>query len=780
MSDSVSLQIDLPTVYQTPSRFAALFATVLYRYLGYEIIEFDIVFVGSENTEHTPTQLIRLDLSDDPSFLKLIAKIEEVIGSVTGPKSQITCCMSQQYARIISVRLDGPSCHKISLSQGNQGTALLIFEGAANIEEMNAFATHTLAIGSVATVSPDAQISRLQMLTLDELQTGNMQDVLTPFKRSTIPAAFEEQVRLTPSAAALRWSGVTVTYRELHEKAQNAATNLRHRLIRAETLVGICLDDPVATASAYLGVLLAGGVILALDHEWPAEVLHQRIREASPKWVITSAHCWPALDIDLTEILFEESLAAKQDSSVLPQAELTPDSAAYVVFTSGSTGVPKGIVGLHRTITSSRYRSHAIEDREVFALSADLAFGAGLIGLFFALLRGACVVLVSRSITKDLFSLIKVWKEERVTRLVLVAPQLRQLALMPPSLLRELDSVTTLALSGAVLTPDLLETAYAAFPQARIVNAYTCLEVGTMSTRWEATPNNKPSRLNVGRALPSIRIYIFGPKMNLLPTGMPGEIGIGSADLSRGYLNQPDWTRDRFITNAVNDPEIPRIFRTGDLGRLLKSGELEYLGRIDNQIKIRGRRVEVEEIETVLCGIPEVHQAAVIAYPNAADLRLTAFLSLKPNQEILIKTLREYVAARLPEYMVPSLFVLRDELPLTANGKIDRQAFSNESNRPELDTLYVAPRSSIENTIRDIWESVLGIQGIGMKDHFLEIGGDSLLAIRIAILLQEEFDCILPAITVFSCPTIEELAAEVSLLGVEQPLTVHTTNADPA
>jgi len=252
--------------------------------------------------------------------------------------------------------------------------------------------------------------------------------------------------------------------------------------------------------------------------------------------------------------------------------------------------------------------------------------------------------------------------------------------------------------------------------------------------------------------------------MNLLPLGMPGEIVVGSADLSQGYIGRDDWTAARFMVNPFRDPEVPRVYRTGDVGRLLHNGELEFIGRVDNQIKVRGRRVEVEEIEALIYAMPEVHQAAVIVERNIADGRLTAFLSAKPNQSILIKPLRNQLEKQLPEYMIPAMFIICEELPLTRNGKIDRRALTSTHGRPELDSIYIAPRNEFEVEVKKVWERVLEIQGIGVRDHFLEIGGDSLLAVQIAIYLQERFDCSLPPIAIFVRPTVEELAAEIAMI----------------
>jgi amino acid adenylation domain-containing protein len=645
---------------------------------------------------------------------------------------------------------------------GHPALELTCTEDAYCTDTLFLLAKHCETLLQSAFETPDQPVSRLPMMSEEELRHVLVEQngVIVPFARTTISEAFEAQVQNTPHSAALFYGGQTVTYRELQMRAMRLAASLQAVDVGPETLVGVYLDDPVAIAVAYVGIINAGGVLVALDYEWPRERLEQVVREARPRFVVTSVDLRSEIPSDIRHILVQPDLEGPQH--LFHKPKITPDGAAYVVFTSGSTGTPKGVVGLQRTITSLPRIAHPLKEKEVIALSASLAFGAGVVGLFFALIQGASVLLVPRSVAKDLPALVDAWETAGVTRIVAVAPQLRQLSLLGPETVERLSNITSVLLSGAVLTPDMLPAIYSLFPRALIINAYSCLEVGSI-TRWVSVPDDRNRPLTVGSVLPNTRVYILGPKLSPLPAGMPGEIYVGSADMSREYLNRPELTRERFLESPFGVPDIPRLYRTGDVGRFLPNGELEYLGRADNQVKVRGIRIELEEIEAALQKKVEVQQAVVVAEPHGTESRLIAFVSAKPGHSLVTSAIRKHLRACLPPYMVPSLFVLTDQLPMTRNGKIDRQRLPRMgTNRPEIDTPYVTPSSEIEMAITAIWEDVLGIEGIGVEDHFLEIGGDSLLAVLICMRIQEGFGWVVSGTSIFEFPTVRALVTELS------------------
>jgi amino acid adenylation domain-containing protein len=748
----------------------AFFGTLLYRYRGQENVAFEVFAEAGRDS-------LQMDFTEDPSFSALVAKLEISASCAPELRGDTRCLVPEELRRLLSIESRGElnrstlALHFVDCD-GKQEIALAYTEDSYDAETILTFARHCERLLKAAIQTPDLPVSQLQMMSEEELhKLVSQPGPAIEMEPATIPDVFEAQVCKTPNAPALRYNGEVVTYRELYERATQMAASLQARSVGLEALVGVYLDDPISVAVAYFSIAMAGGVLVALDPEWPRERLEQVLRDADPQSVITSSERAPDVPCEPARLLIQEMLEAPSEGFRLNKAHLTPENAAYVVFTSGSTGTPKGVVGLHRTVTTIAKVSHPLRKDEVFALSSNLAFGAGVIGLFFSLLQGASVLLVSRALAKDLPDLVRAWERENVTRIVMVPPQLRQLCALGPETTSRLKQVTTVALAGAALAPEMLSTIYELFPNAMIINAYTCLEIGTMATRWETFPGDRNRAPTVGRVLPNIRIYILGPKLNPLPEGMPGEIYVGSADLSRGYLNRPELTRERFLPSPFDDPKIRRLYRTGDLGRILPNGELEYLGRLDNQVKVRGNRIELEEIELTLQKEPEVHQAAVIAIPAGTEPRLVAFVSAKPGGSVSVSSLREHLGRSLPAYMVPSLFIKVDRLPMTRNGKIDRQNLPKVStNRPELDTPYAPPADEIESALAEIWEAHLGFAGIGRDDHFLEIGGDSMAAVILAAGIEVRFGCQLPMASLFEYPTIRSLAGELrhSVPGIPQ------------
>lgn len=759
-----------PKFGNIPAEPLALFAALLYRYSGQEQIAFEII--SSNNGEDfgvaSTRETIQIDFTDDPGFAVLIRRLGTAFGHLT--MSRLSCFVPEDLCRTLSRARNDDAIKEAQLKfdwrdvAGHLEPSIAYEPNIYDDRTILVLARHFEKLLKSALDQPEMPISQLEMMSEKELhqilveQNGGTIE----FERQTIPDAFEQQVSKSPNAPALIYLGQTITYRQLQLRTYQLAASLQNVGVAPETLIGVYLDDPLAIATMYLAIVIAGGVLVALDPEWPKERLEQVITEAAMPFVVTSAERGHDIPHGNHRLLALETLESLGHNATLQKTNFTPDYAAYVVFTSGSTGTPKGIVGLHRTITSMPKVTRPLRSDEILAPSANLTFGAGVAGLFFPLLQGAAVLLVPRTIAQDLPALVRAWEAAGVTRIVLVAPQLRQLALLGADISNRLKNVTTVALAGATLTPETLLTVYELFPRAMVINAYTCLEVGTMTTRWETMPEDRTRPVTVGRALPNIRVYILGPKLNPLPSGMPGEIYVGSADLSRGYLNRPDLTRERFLPNPFGVPGISRLYRTGDVGRFLDNGEIEYLGRVDNQVKVRGIRIELEEIEAALQSYNEVHQAVVIAISEDGDSRLVAFVSGKPGSSLSATALRQYLGGRLPTYMVPALFVLMDALPMTGNGKIDRQRLPKVgASRPEMDVKYAPMRNDLEESLAAIWKREFRMNSIGADDDFYELGGDSLLAVRIVIAIQEQLGCEVPVVSVFEHPTVRSLATEL-------------------
>lgn len=746
----------------------ATFGALLHRYAGPTPVAFDVTLVSESDGDAIRTG-VELTITSSSTLVSLAATVDDVILQRVGEGQSFACMLPESLARYF--RLD-------TMTNEDDRPIAVIFSNAASpiravlqyIAELHdetmitQLARHLERLLNTAAVAPTSLVSELPMMTSDDLNRvlSELNGTTIEFERVTIPEAFEAYLNTTPEAAALKFDNRVITYRELHARALQVARALQQHGIGIESLVGVYVDDPVVVASIYFGIVIAGGALVPLDTEWPQDRLHQVIQNAEIHHIITTEDLAPSLPFDSDRKLVYGDLIANSTAWTFVRPRITPDNAAYVVPTSGSTGLPKLVVGLHRSITGATAVDLPMTKDDVFALSANLTFGAAVLGLFRPLIQGATVLLVPSHLSRDLPRLVECWEQASVTRVVIVAPRLRQLCMLS-GIKERLKKVKIIILSGAALNADDLPAVYDNFPQATVVNSYTCIEVGTMTTRWVSPPTERRHSITIGNVLPNIRVYILSSDGSTLPLGMPGEIYVGSADLCRGYLNQPESTRQRFLPNPFPSPGIPRVYRTGDIGRWRPDGELEYLGRLDNQVKVHGNRVELDEIELFLYKHPDVQDAAVVAVPREGDFRLNAFVTPKLGRTLSVTDLRRHVVSVLPSYCVPAVFVIMEELPLTRNGKIDRQNLPKiDGKRPQIDTPFVAPGNSIEDTIRAVWQQEFAFDGIGVNDHFLEIGGESMVALRITLRLQEALGVDVFATSIFEYPTIAELAAHLT------------------
>lgn len=742
----------------------AALGIVLYRYTGATPVVFELTATSASNVAAWRSE-VTLNVAGADTLASLTAAVSSVVPEKARMASCVTCIVPRDLSRFLRIERAGNQRQEsLNVVFSPAGQALLQYGADIYDEERVAQLAKHIERVLKAAREPKRPVSELPMISAQELN-----QILVGFncagpesEPTTIPDAFEAQVNRIPDAPALKFGAEVITYRGLYERAVRVAGALQQNGVGVESLVGVFMDDPIAVAIAYFGIVIAGGVLVPLDPEWPRDRLHAVIRNAEPRVIVTAGKLAVDLPPDSPPQLSYDDFDRNSTAWSFTRPALTPDNAAYVVHTSGSTGLPKGVIGLHRTIPSAVAVALPMAEDEVFAVGANLAFGAGVIGLFHALIQGAGIFLVSAQLSRDLSRLVDAWERAAVTRVVMAAPQLRQLCMLD-GIRHRLKNLRTISHAGSALSTDLLPTIYEAFPQATLVNSYTSIEVGTAISRWVSPPSKRRHSLSVGPILSNIRVYILSPDGNLMPLGMPGEIYVSSADLSRGYLNQPELTRQRFLPNQFPTPGMPRVYRTGDIGRLLQNGDLEYLGRLDNQVKVRGMRVELEEIELFLHRHQDVHHVAVVAVAQENDCRLTAFVTPKPGRTLSVSVLRGHLTSGLPYYCVPALFIIADQLPMTRNGKIDRQNLPKIGpTRPEIETPFVPPRNPAEAGVQATWERELGFEGIGVNDNFLELGGDSLMAVRISVALQEQFSMEVPVIALFEHLTIADLTEHLA------------------
>jgi amino acid adenylation domain-containing protein len=527
---------------------------------------------------------------------------------------------------------------------------------------------------------------------------------------------FEEQVEGTPDAEAVVFGEQTLSYRELNRRVNRLAHHLRSLGVEPEMLVGICVERSIEMVVGILGILKAGGAFVPLDSAYPRDRLAFMIEDSGIEVLLTQErlveHLPPfsgtIINLDVSDFGTSE---ANLDIST------TPQNAAYVIYTSGSTGTPKGVVIAHRglcNLATAQIRVFNVQPSSRVLQFAALSFDASVTEFAMALLRGATLIITPREDLMPGERLISLLRDQEITT-VTFPPSV--LALLPPE---EFPALRTIIVAGEACWAELVERW--AVNGRLFCNAYGPTENTVCISIAECAPDGR--KPTIGRALANVQVYVLDENMRPAPLGVPGEIYAGGEGLARAYLNRPDLTATRFVPNPYSTVPGVRLYRTGDRGRYLPDGQLEFLGRVDQQVKLRGFRIELGEIEAVLCRHDAVRDAIVVACEERnGEKRLVAYVV----GEAETSQLRNYLQERLPDYMVPSAWVTLDALPLTTNGKVDRKALSApDSRRPQLSSAYIAPRSAIERDIAAVWQEVLGIENVGVNDNFFDLGGHSL------------------------------------------------------
>ena len=578
---------------------------------------------------------------------------------------------------------------------------------------------------------------------------------------------FEAQVERSPDAVAARYEGVSLTYRELNERANHVANYLKERGVGPDVLVGLAMERSLDLVVGLLGILKAGGAYVPLDPTYPAERLSFLIEDAGIKLLVTQESCLKAFPAVRCEsvCLDRDWPRISSASNTNPARSAKPEHLAYVIYTSGSTGKPKGVLITHRNVTRLFDATNAwyrFDERDVWTLFHSYAFDFSVWELWGALLYGGSVVVVPYWISRSPEAFRDLLVEERVTVLNQTPSAFRQLVradLAQPAAPYRLRYVI---FGGEALELQSLRPWFERYGDETplLVNMYgiteTTVHVSYRPIRMRDLEQGAGSV--IGIPIPDLRIYVLDAHCRPVPIGVPGEMYVGGAGVARGYLNRPDLTEQRFVPDALDPDGDSRLYRSGDLARWKSGGDLEYLGRIDHQVKIRGFRIELGEIEAALGEHPSVRDCVVIARQDGpGDKRLVAYVATDADPTALVEELRARLKARLPEYMVPAAFVSLSALPLTAHGKVDRKALPEpEFARARRDAV-VEPRTEAEKTLAGIWRAVLGVDRVGIDDNFFELGGDSILSIQVITRAREAGLAITPK-QLFQNPTIAALA----------------------
>jgi len=577
---------------------------------------------------------------------------------------------------------------------------------------------------------------------------------------------FEDQASQTPEAPAVVYEDQVLTYHQLNERANQLAHYLQSQDLGPDRLVGVYLERTGELIISLLAILKAGGAYVPLDSNNPSERLAWMIEDTGLKVLITDQSMTDSITSKSIQgiRLDQERAKIEQESTENLPCVTSPEDRAYVMYTSGSTGAPKGVEICHRGILRLLFGVDYVDlaGRQSFLQLAPVSFDASTFEIWGALLHGHRCVLFPQAVPQ-IEKLGEVLQKEQIDCLWLTASLFNTVIEEQPQILKGVRQLLT---GGEALSVPHVRRALEQLPQTQLINGYGPTESTTFTCcyRIPRTIEEHARSIPIGRPIGNTQVYILDDRMQPAPVGIAGQLYIGGAGLARGYWRRDELTAERFIGNPFDTTGQARLYKTGDLCRYLPDGNIEFLGRLDHQVKIRGFRIELGEIESVLGGHGAVAQAAVTAREDTpGHKRLVAYVVARQGSACSAADLREYLGRRLPEYMIPSAFVFLDSLPLTASGKVDRKALpAPQSGRRDSESGYVTPQTPAQKVLCEVFAQVLGIEKPGIHDDFFNLGGNSLLAVRLLHRIEEKFQKSLPLATLFKTRTVAELCKLVT------------------
>ncbi|MEU4620095.1 amino acid adenylation domain-containing protein [Actinoplanes sp. NPDC023801] len=628
---------------------------------------------------------------------------------------------------------------------------------------------HLIALLGDAADEPDQRHAALGMLTDHELARAlgewNSTDADYP-RDATLHGLFAEQVARTPDKLAIVAGTDRLTYAEL----DRWANQLAHRLIRSgvgpESLVGVIANRRIGAVVAFLATMKAGGGYVPIDPEQPAERMRTILSDAGITVVVAAGEAEMVLQpVPCDPWIRADSDEVRAEPDTDPAVAVDPANVAYVIYTSGSTGSPKGVVVPHRQIVNSTLARSAFgrEAPESYAIPVALSFDASAAGLYWTLLTGGRIVLPSDDQVANPALLARLVQTERITHITHM-PSYYQLLLAAGG--RQMISLKDVSAGGDVFPAQLAVDHYKALPWTKLYNDYGPTEVTVWATAQLATPDEDGASVPIGRPIQNTRVYLLDDDLNPVPIGVPGEIHVAGDGLARGYLGQPALTADRFVPDPFSAEPGGRLYRTGDLARHRADGTLEFLGRVDTQVKVRGFRIELGEIENALQRHPGVTSAVAGTrrHPGGTEDHLVAwFIPADPANPPSGDELTAHLNRLLPHFMVPVAFLARDEFPVNPNGKVMRSALPDPVAAPATLPSGAVPRRRVEKEIAEVFAEALGVARVGLHDDFFSYGGSSLQLSRVGARLSKAYGLELPLHALFSTPTVAGVASRVEL-----------------
>ncbi|PZW20784.1 amino acid adenylation domain-containing protein, partial [Thermosporothrix hazakensis] len=577
----------------------------------------------------------------------------------------------------------------------------------------------------------------------------------------------EEQVSRTPEAKAVSLEGEWISYRELNERANRLAHLLRRQGVGAEELVGVYMRRSIELVVSVLAIWKAGGAYMPLEPEYPLERIRGMVEEAKPRVVLVDEggeELERMCGVEVWSVRREKRIAEQPVTN--PQVRMAPENLAYVIYTSGSTGRPKGAMNSHRAICNRLYwmqQTYPLSPEDKVLQKTPFSFDVSVWEFFWPLLAGACLVMARPEGHKDSAYLVSLIRGQQIT-IVHFVPSMLALFLEEPEA-GTCKSLRRVFCSGEAL-PASVQSRFFQTQTATLHNLYGPTEAAIEVTFWDCLRTDRQKLVPIGKPIANVRIYLLDRYGQQVPIGVPGELFIGGVAPARGYINEPALTAWKFLPDPFSEEQGARMYRTGDLARYLPDGCIEFLGRIDDQIKIRGCRIEPGEVEAVLQQHPDIEECVVLAYTASGEsAELIAYIVLRDPEQFSVDEIRNWLQHRLPDYMIPSAFTVLSHVPLTTSGKVDKKALPEpQRDRDMLKTEYVGPRSELERMLAVLWAEVLDLPRISVTDNFFSLGGHSLLAIQIVARIRKVFHVELPIRSLFEAPTVAALAEQIRTL----------------
>ncbi|MFL6284240.1 MAG: amino acid adenylation domain-containing protein, partial [Pyrinomonadaceae bacterium] len=796
----------------------AAWQTLLMRYTGQEDIVVGSPVAGRTRTEtegligfFVNTLVLRSDLSGDPTFRELLSRVREVcLGAYAHqeiPFEKVVEELAPERSlsrnplfQVLFALQNAPGGESRELSGLRMSSSavdsltsvfdltLMMREGARGLSALVQYSTdiygrewvlrmmrHFRSLLEAVVANPLRRLSEVELLSEEERRWLLVECNATAAELPglCVHELFEHRAASDPEASAVVDGTDELTYGELNERANRLAHLLRRRGVCEESRVGVLMDRSATAVVSLLAVLKAGGAYVPLDPEYPQERLRFMLEDSDVRVVLAGAglgsllgQCEGVEVIDLNDVAEELAHESCEDLSCVT----TPDSAAYVIYTSGSTGRPKGVLVEHRSITRLVLNTDYVHlsPGDCVAQLATVSFDASTFELWGALTSGARLAVIPKEVALSPEGLSRELRRLGVSTIFMTTALFNQLAREAGAL----EGVREVLFGGEAVDPRAVRRVVRGGGPERLLHVYGPTENTTFST-WELVREVEAGArtVSIGRPIANSTAYVLDAGMRPVVLGAPGELYVGGEGLARGYVGRAALTAERFVPHPFSAEQGARLYKTGDVVRQLSDGRVEFIGRVDNQVKVRGYRIELGEIEAALSSHAAVRGCAVLVREDEpGDKRVVAYVvaaeSVETHAEsgaVTVTGLREYLKGRLPEYMVPSAFVMLDELPLTLNGKVDRKALPapDSSSVSSADT-YVAPRDAVEEALCEVWAEVLRLERVGVRDNFFDLGGHSLLATQVVSRVRQLTQVELPLRVFFESPTVEALARYVA------------------